>query len=312
MNNSTTLLIFMGADNNLDSNAMENLNSIRKASLYSNMDIIVQIDRWRFVDKKESFRYHFKNGKENIVELGELNSGDPNILKAFIEESAKQYPSDRVIVIIWSHGTGIDDRDLYNENPTRERLFVKNQEIEEIAVSFDDTSKDFIDNIELKKALETNVNIDILGFDACLMGMFEIAYQLRENIDIMVASQYIEPPSGWNYEDILENIKLEDKSTTMADKIVKYYIDKYEQSMSEVTQSALNTKNIETIAKLIDKFILSNETSGWNMQDANGVSIYFPTRKSPFKETFELYEKLDFSINYPNWVELIRWYYKNI
>ncbi len=215
-------------------------------------------------------------------------------------------------IYIWSHGTGIDDRDLYNENPTRERLFVKNQEIEEIAVSFDDTSKDFIDNIELKKALETNINIDILGFDACLMGMFEIAYQLRENINIMVASQYIEPPSGWNYEDILENIKLEDKSTTMADKIVKYYIDKYEQSMSEVTQSALNTKNIETIAKLIDKFILSNETSGWNMQDANGVSIYFPTRKSPFKETFELYEKLDFSINYPNWVELIRWYYKNI
>ncbi len=312
MNNSTTLLIFMGADNNLDSNAMENLNSIRKASLYRSMDIVVQIDRWRFVDKKESFRYHFKNGKEDIVELGELNSGDPNILKAFIEESAKQYPSDRVIVIIWSHGTGIDDRDLYNKNPTRERLFVKNQEIEEIAVSFDDTSKDFIDNIELKKALETNVNIDILGFDACLMGMFEIAYQLRENIDIIVASQYIEPPSGWNYEDILENIKLEDKSTTMADKIVKYYIDKYEQSMSEVTQSALNTKNIETIAKLIDKFILSNGTSGWNMQDANGVSIYFPTRKSPFKETFEPYEKLDFSINYPNWVELIRWYYKNI
>ena len=49
---------------------------------------------------------------------------------------------------------------------------------------------------------------------------------------------------------------------------------------------------------------------GYSMRDANGVSIYFPSQKRPFKETFEMYEKLDFSKNYPHWIALIKWYYK--
>ena len=88
-----TLLIFMAADNNLDSSAMKDLESIRKSSFYSDMDIVVQLDRWEFVDAKESFRYHLKGGEEKIIKrLGEVNSGDPAVLKSFIEESAKALP----------------------------------------------------------------------------------------------------------------------------------------------------------------------------------------------------------------------------
>ena len=52
------------------------------------------------------------------------------------------------------------------------------------AIAFDDTSKDFLDNVELKKVLaevkrQTGRELDVLGFDACLMSMVEIAYQLR-------------------------------------------------------------------------------------------------------------------------------------
>ncbi|HFS66980.1 MAG TPA: hypothetical protein ENK67_02065, partial [Flavobacteriia bacterium] len=126
-NNSLTLLIYMAADNNLDSPAIKDLESIRKASTGSNMNIVVQLDRRPFPNRREGFRYHFKNGKETFVEeLGDINSGNPMELKAFIDESSKAaYSSDKLIVIVWGHGSGIDDRNMYDANGEKDYSKVK-------------------------------------------------------------------------------------------------------------------------------------------------------------------------------------------
>jgi hypothetical protein len=267
------------------------------------------------------------------------------------------------MVIIWSHGTGVDDRDIYN--PTRDRFFVQKEEIEEIAISFDDEAKDFIDNIELQKALSVDIKIDILGFDACLMGMFEIAYQLKNQTNIIVSSQYIEPATGWNYKNILEEIKSDTQVEDIAKIIVNLYGDYYERDYTTATLSAYDTALVEEIAKAIDIFalelkeslesrddlkgilskvqdfnrsdyidlihfiklvdesfqitsskrllklldnmIIANRALGYDMEYAHGVSIYFPHTKVPFADTFNMYERLDFSIEYPNWINLIRY-----
>lgn len=368
---TTTLLIYMSADNNLNNSAEEDLESLKKGSIGSQIDVVVQLDRWEFVDMRETIRYHIKDGEmEEIAHLGETNSGDPKILKSFIESSARAYSSDKLIVVIWSHGTGVDDFDIYNAK--RERYFVPKEEIEDIAISFDDSAKDFLDNIELQKALDVDVSIDILGFDACLMGMFEVAYQLRENAKIMVASQHVEPASGWDYPRILKDLSLKENTLSMGKELVEFYGDYYEQESYDVTQSAYNLESIEQVAKHIDafakvllenlesrkelkytllnsqlfnkneyvdvvdfvnkalerldiealkipanrllcslkQFIVANHNMGYSMRDANGVSLYFPSQKRPFKETFEMYEKLEFSQNYPNWISLIKWYYQ--
>jgi hypothetical protein len=368
-----TLLIYMAADNDLDPAARNDLESIRQASLYSDMDIVVQLDRWEFVDAKEGFRYHFKGGEESLIkELGEVNSGSPVTLKTFIEESAKAYPSDKLMVVIWSHGSGVDDRDFYDKSSKRELMFVEKEEIEEIAISFDDASRDFLDNIELQKALDVDVPIAVLGLDACLMGMFEIAYQLKDQAGLMVASQHIEPASGWPYMEIVEGLHGDDSVEEMGVKIVQFYGEYYQRSSEDTTQSAYLLEEIACVAVQIDRFakilrenlpnptslkhtlsqtqgfsdadyidlvnfvkkiqeretieglasiatalldslerlILANQTFGRAVEDAHGVSIYFPHNKSPFRETFELYEKLDFSRDYPEWIALIRWYYQ--
>ena len=360
----------MSADNNLNESAEDDLESLRKGSLYSEIEIVVQLDRWDFVDTQETIRYHIKNGKiEEIKRLKETNSGDPNVLKNFIEESAKAYPSEKLIVVIWSHGTGVDDSDIYSTK--RERYFVPTEEIEEIAISFDDSAKDFLDNIELQKALDVDVPIDIIGFDACLMGMFEIAYQLRNQAKFIVGSQFVEPSSGWDYPRVLEDLSIDKESKTIATELVKFYADYYKYKSSDVTQSAYNLEVIEEVAKsldifaklllenlddkkelkytilssqlfnkneyvdmvdfvknvqgrlkiealepyakklleALDKFIVANHNMGYSLREANGVSLYFPSQKRPFKETFEMYKKLDFSKDYPNWIGLIRWYY---
>ena len=365
-----TLLIYLSADNNLNDSAMQDLESLRKGSFNSDITVIVQLDRWEFVDVEETIRYLIKDGElTEIKRLGETNAGDPAVLKSFIEESAKAYPSDKLMVVIWSHGSGVDDANIYDRK--RELYFVPKEEIEEIAISYDDSAQDFLDNIELQKALDVDVNIDILGFDACLMGMFEVAYQLRNQSDVFVGSQYVEPASGWDYPRILEELNSDENSHNIGERLVQFYADYYERESYDVTQSAFKMEHLEEVAKDLDAFakvlrenieskkdlkhtflsaqmfgqsdyidlvdfikkvksrlkleavepyadklllsleqmIIANHTLGNRMRDAHGVSIYFPSQKRPFKETFEMYEKLDFSKGYGNWIRLIKWYW---
>ncbi|CAA6806581.1 MAG: Unknown protein, partial [uncultured Sulfurovum sp.] len=214
--NQTILLIYMAADNNLDTFAEKDLETIKRASYDSNINIVVQFDRNKFVDQANTIRMSIKNGELlEEKDLGETNTGDPEVLKSFIEASVGAYPSDKLIVILWSHGSGVDDRDVYDTESIRERYFVPPTEIEEIALGFDDTAQDFLDNLELQKALDVSVNIDVLGFDACLMGMFEILYQLKEQTSVMVASQHLEPASGWDYQRILHELDTSATASSM-------------------------------------------------------------------------------------------------
>ena len=299
------------------------------------------------------------------------------VLRNFIEESTKTNPSNRVILIIWSHGLGVDDMDIYDTESKREHYFVPPNEIEEIAVAFDDTAQDFLDNLELQKALDTSVKIDVLGFDACLMGMFEIAYQLREQTSVMVASQHLEPASGWDYHKILNELDTKSTADNIGRQLISFHNAHHTNERRDVTQSALNMLIIDEVARDLDVFakilreelkkgdrdksrkelqytlansqffsrkdyvdlvdfvhkvksrlgfesvapyvdellnsldslVLANHTIGYFMDDANGVSIYFPNKSRPFRETFEMYEKLDFAKACPNWVKLLKWYW---
>jgi len=371
---SITLLIYMASDNNLCKASLKNLDSIRKASKNSFMNIIVQLDCKPYPDTLEGFRYYFKNGKEQLIKnLGEVNSGDPDTLKNFINELSLEYPSNKLMLVISSHGTGVDDRNFYNplrEEIKRKKFFEEQIEQKNIGIAFDDDSGDFIDNVELKEALSSRRKIDVLGFDACLMAMFEVAYQLRDEANVIVASQYLEPETGWAYSKIVNNLKHRDSNKEIGSKIVEFYAESYEGTPNYVTQSAydmnmvkevasalsdfaefLQKNTTQTILKKIleetetfsrddyidlidfvkktdkklamnklsilvirllaylDLFVIANKTIGSNMENVYGVSIYFPHKKAPIEETFDGYELLDFSKDYPAWINLIRWFY---
>ena len=369
----------MAADNDLDSFAEKDLETIKRASEESDMNIVVQFDRNEFVDASNTIRMSIKNGEVlQEDDLGETNTGDPLVLRTFIEESVEAYPSDKLIVIVWSHGSGVDDRDVYDKESIRERYFVPEIEIEEIALGFDDSAQDFLDNLELQKALDVSVNIDVLGFDACLMGMFEILYQLKEQTSVMVASQHLEPASGWDYQRILNELDTSSTASVMGKQFIAFHDEHHSNDdRRDVTQSALNTNVIDDVTKDLDMFaqilreelkkgeveqnrkelghtlsnsqffnrkdyvdlvdfvqkvknrleleavephadkllksleklVIANHTIGFFMEDAHGVSIYFPNQSRPFKDTFEMYEKLDFAKACPNWVKLLKWYW---
>jgi hypothetical protein len=127
------------------------------------------------------------------------------------------------------------------------------------AIAFDDTSKDFLDNIEMKKVLQVITKdlgrkIDILGMDACLMSMAEVGYQIRDSVDVTVGSEEVEPGDGWPYDMILKELTARPEMTPkeLASLIVEKYLASYGAD-SDVTQSACDLSKCDELAGAMDR-----------------------------------------------------------
>ena len=68
------------------------------------------------------------------------------------------------------------------------------------------TLKDVVSGIR-----DSNVHLDLLGFDACLMGMHEVAYATRGLANYLVGSEEVEPGAGYPYDAVLSGLSANTK-----------------------------------------------------------------------------------------------------
>ncbi len=107
-----------------------------------------------------------------------------------------------------------------------------------LAIIPDNSPPDALTSRELKEALDQSKDvlgvekIHIVGMDACLMSMVEIARQISDASALMVASEQTIPTKSWPYREIIE--KLEKNPTfeppELANLIVGEYVAFYEAS----------------------------------------------------------------------------------
>jgi hypothetical protein len=125
------------------------------------------------------------------------------------------------------------------------------------AIAFDDQAKDFIDNRELQRVMLKlkrllKRKIDILGFDACLMSMVEIGYQIRDAAAYAVGSQEEEPNNGWPYDRILGALAKNPATAPgdLARAMVRHYLASYGTG-SGVTFSASDLAEVPGVASAV-------------------------------------------------------------
>jgi hypothetical protein len=132
------------------------------------------------------------------------------------------------------------------------------------AIAFDDSSLDFLDNAKLQQAFreaeeQTGQKVSLIGMDACLMSMVEVAYQLRANVNYMVGSQEVEPLSGWPYTAILSSLTSDSGMTPEAvtrlivQEYGRYYEEDSRGSLPQITQSATNLMVVEKLAEAVGR-----------------------------------------------------------
>ena len=71
---------------------------------------------------------------------------------------------------------------------------------------YDENNPDEEDTLTLKEIKKALKNIDekleFIGFDACLMSNFELAYTIKDKAKYLIASEETEPGTGWYYTDL--------------------------------------------------------------------------------------------------------------
>ena len=96
--------------------------------------------------------------------------------------------------------------------------------------------------------------IDLLGMDACLMNMVEVAWQLRDSVNVIVGSEIEEPFDGWPYTEIISRLTARPRqdAATLARWIVRSYLASCKGKGETVTQSAIDASRISDVATSLD------------------------------------------------------------
>ena len=92
--------------------------------------------------------------------------------------------------------------------------------------------------------------LDLIGFDACLMGTFEVALAMAEHADVMVASQELEPGHGWDWqalEILASDSSIEAQSLGLA--IANYY-EQHAVDNGTETEITLSVLDLTLVSKV--------------------------------------------------------------
>lgn len=248
-----TLMVYIAADNNLEDAALVDLDEIEAGMPKEGVEIIVLIDRAKeyseglgdWTDARVlRMRPDQQAGvlaSEELLRLGEINTGDPIHVQKLIEYSTSNFPAKRYGLVMWNHGGGwqgmADDEDA---GP--------------------DGAHDNLTLPELRGALANAIpqgnKLDLIGFDMCLMAQVEIAYEVADFARYMVASQATEPGYGWPYDVLLPEFgNAAAGPKRLAQNIVRRYAEYTDEADERIaTQSAIDLARMGDVKSALDAF----------------------------------------------------------
>ncbi|MFX1475127.1 MAG: clostripain-related cysteine peptidase [Promethearchaeota archaeon] len=253
-----TVMVYMCADNNLeeagfdDFNAMETIGSTADVNIILGVDFSSTYTGAPFSDSRIYYIDYDTGAGIGSTELpgswgSEQNFGDDSTLIYFINYAQTYAPADNYILVLWDHGGGW------------------------YGVCQDDLSGDIISMSELSTALgDASLEyIDVVAFDACLMGQIEVAYQVRSHCDYVVFSEESIPWEGYPYEEWLDELTTTPLMTpaTLAQTLVDEYCTAYDTGIysyvgaDDVCLSAVQTSQLTGVSGALDTFTDALDTT---------------------------------------------------
>jgi hypothetical protein len=244
MYSTWTIFVYLSGDNDLEDMVSKNRGLLKSIGSTDDVNIIALTDEKGENNTKLSYIELRSTNETSLKELDpgyadELNMGDNVTLENFAIWSMDNYPADRYVLILWGHGEGwkgvAQDRGDY----------LTMQEL-------DTALGRIVDHNDGKK-------LDIIGFDACGMGMLEVFYQVKDYADIAIASEKDIPEHGWPYYHFLKPLT-EDPGMSPEDLsrlIVDEYTDSYSSGLVEdegisVGLTAVDLSKIDDIIKYLE------------------------------------------------------------
>ena len=255
-----TVMVFINGKNDLEGAGLFNINQMESIGSNRHMNVVVETGRmkgqegdtdldgdWtgnrRLYIKKDS--NDEKITSQIVMKQKNVDMGDYKRIANFVKWAKANYPAKRYMLIIWNHGTGFFDPIMSDKG------------IPGKGISFDDETGNYVRTMQIGKILKEAGKVDVLGFDACLMQMAEVAFEVKDYADVIVGSEETVPGLGFPYDRILNTIKekpsisAEDLGSDMVDHLKDFY----KGYKDGVTFSAIRASKLDEFAERLSSFV---------------------------------------------------------
>jgi len=200
-----TVIIFMNAKNDLAQSqlfglsgkwAEKDIAEMKKVGSTDKVNVVVDYGTAGKGDKRMLI------GKGGLLSSGEtVYSQDPNAdmgdykrVIDFVKWSKTTFPARHYMLILWNHGLGwIDPVMQHQPAGTGGNK----------GILFDDETKDYVRTPQLGEILRQTGYMDVFAMNACLMQMAEVAYEVKDNVGLIVGSEETMLAYGFDYEKLL-------------------------------------------------------------------------------------------------------------
>lgn len=178
-----------------------------------------------------------------------VNSGSPEALTGFLDAGCQRLGGERTALVVWAHGEGVDTltQGRWRAVTTPRRLGPQWG------------TNDFLTNDEVRDAIARSAltKVDLLAFNACVMGLVEVAYEMRAVADVLVFSQLF--ARTWPYGEIVGALSegAEQSASQVGELIVSQVRD---DAVSAIASSALEEvfEEIDGYAALVTPLVATS------------------------------------------------------
>ncbi len=223
------VMVYMSAKNNLECDALADFAQLAMVGGTADIDVWVELGRPRRhacdIYRWDGVRrFHVLEGttasRGAALDRARSDMGKGSTVAEFVDAVMKRSGANHFILILWGHGLG------FTLKPPP--FILSSLELDGIpgflikrtfppqvplggflSFGFDQDRDSYLHIRELEDALKhllRGKKLDVIAFDACLMGTIENAYAFRDVADFMVASEQLLPPAGWSYAVLLKTL----------------------------------------------------------------------------------------------------------
>ncbi|MEF3280563.1 MAG: hypothetical protein K6357_06320 [Elusimicrobiota bacterium] len=244
-----TLMVFMNAKNDLSNSnlfglvgkwAQKDLDEMKQVGSTDKVNVVVEIgekgkgSKRLLVLKKSGF---FSSGEKVYSEDKNSDMGDYKRVIDFVKWAKTNFPAKKYILVLWNHGLGWIDPNL--QQHTAGTGASK-------GVLFDDDTKNYVRTKQLGEILKATGFVDVVIFNACLMQMAEVAYEIKDYTSLIIGSEETMLAYGFEYDKFLNflnsNVNFSKKQ------ISEFFINWYKEFFKNGINLAFLNVSLDSIA----------------------------------------------------------------
>jgi len=244
-NTHRTVLVYLGVDNNFRAEAAQKIAQLTNSWDKSiNGNLLVYAD----AGEKPVLVHIYHSSRRGVVAdtiktYPDENSANPATLTRVLNTVAMYRPAASYGLVALSHGSGWLPAEM--SAPIRLKSIIWDTGTSETNNYME--LADFVQAIPFK--------LDFIIFDACFMGAVEVAYELKDKADYIVASPAEVLAPGFVYYSMMQHLfKPQPDLTAVAREFYEYY-NSMSNELRSATISVVKTSELDVLVPIVKEII---------------------------------------------------------